>query len=100
MRRISNLAFNQEFPKASGLSGIPADNRVRIARDRANGFDRDAVGIWLEGFTGTPLGWLYRRDTNREVALQKLDAGGEINGHIEVRQRHGQKPQKVVVFWL
>lgn len=43
MRRISNLAFNQEFPEASGLSGIPADNQVRVARDSANPYDPNAV---------------------------------------------------------
>jgi len=101
MQRISNLAFNREFPDASGLSGIPAHNRVRMARDTANRFDPDAIGIWLEGYPHAPLGWLYRKDGNRDAVLQKLDAGGEITGHIEQRiRRKGDKPQKVVVFWL
>ncbi|MBU2760173.1 hypothetical protein HAP95_08420 [Acidithiobacillus sp. RW2] len=101
MRRISNLAFNQAFPEASGLSGIPVDNKVRIARDMANSYDRDAVGIWLGGHPETPIGWLYRKDGNRDTVLQKLDAGGEVTGHIEQRiRRQGGKPQKVVVFWL
>jgi hypothetical protein len=35
------------------------------------------------------------------AVLQKLDAGGEVTGHIEERiRRQGGKPQKVVVFWL
>lgn len=101
MRRISNLAFNQEFPKASGLSGIPADNKIRIARDTGNPYDRDAVGIWLGGHPKTPIGWLYRKDGNRDAVLQKLDAGGDVTGHIEQRSRRkGEKPRKVVVFWL
>ncbi|MBU2858395.1 hypothetical protein HF289_16545 [Acidithiobacillus ferrooxidans] len=101
MRRISNLAFNQEFPEASGLSGIPADNQVRTARDTGNPYDRDAVGIWLGGHPVTPIGWLYRKDGNRDAVLQKLDASGEITGHIEQRSRRkGEKPRKVVVFWL
>ncbi|MCY0872177.1 MAG: hypothetical protein OWQ56_05645, partial [Acidithiobacillus caldus] len=99
--RLSNLALNQAFPEVSGLSGIPAGNKVRIARDTGNPYDRDAVGIWLEGYPETPLGWLYRKDGNRDSVLQKLDAGGEITGHIEQRRRKkGEKPQKVVVFWL
>ncbi|MGE0047695.1 MAG: hypothetical protein AB7T01_02000 [Acidithiobacillus sp.] len=99
MRRISNLAFNQEFPAASGLSGIPADNQVRIARDTGNRFDTDAVGVWLDGFADVPVGWLYRRDANRVAVLKKLDGGGAITGHIAAQIRTGKK-QKVVVFWL
>lgn len=99
MRRISNLAFNREFPAVSGLSGIPRENRVRIARDRDNPYDTDAVGIWLEGHSTVPLGWLYRKDSNREAVLRKLDDGEDIAGHIEVQKRSG-KTQKVVVFWL
>ncbi|WP_312283654.1 hypothetical protein [Candidatus Igneacidithiobacillus taiwanensis] len=100
-RRVSNLAFNREFPAASGLRGIPKENRVHIARDRQNPFDTDAVGVWLDGCAATPLGWLYRKDVNRDVVLEKLDAGGEIQGHIKVQKRVGsQSPKKVVVFWL
>ncbi|MHB1279861.1 MAG: hypothetical protein ACYCYL_01265 [Acidithiobacillus sp.] len=51
------------------------------------------------GYPKTPIGWLYRKDSNRDAVLQKLDA--EIAGHIELRiRRKGDKPQKVVVFWL
>ena len=99
MRRVSNLAFNREFPAVSGLSWIPKDNRVKLARDLHNDFDADAVGIWLEGFPSVPLGWLYRKDRNREVVLGKLDAGATLTGHVEVQKRSG-KPVKVVVFWL
>lgn len=50
-------------------------------RDRANSHDLDAVGVWLKGCPAdVPLGWLYRRDANRDAVLQKLDAGGEITG--------------------
>ena len=42
-----------------------------------------------------PLGWLYRKDNNRPPVLAKLDAGGEMTGHIELRDG-----KKVVVFWL
>ncbi|MGC9217352.1 hypothetical protein [Acidithiobacillus sp.] len=101
MQRISNLAFNREFPDASGLSGIPASNRVRMARDAANRFDPDAVGVWLEGYPHVPLGWLYRKDSNRGAVLRKLDSGGEVAGRIDqIARKKGGKPQKVVVFWL
>ena len=99
MRRVSNLAFNREFPSVSGLSGIPKDNKVAVSRDRANQHDSDAVGIWLEGFPMIPIGWLYRKDSNREAVLRKLDEGETITGHIEVQNRSG-KAQKVVIFWL
>lgn len=99
MRRVSNLAFNQEFPAVSGLSGLPKDNRVKLARDLHNAFDADAVGVWLEGFPSVPLGWLYRKDSNRDEVLRKLDDGGTLTGHVEVQKRSG-KPIKVVVFWL
>ncbi|MEY2342407.1 hypothetical protein AB4090_09905 [Acidithiobacillus sp. IBUN Pt1247-S3] len=100
-RRVSNLAFNREFPVASGLSGIPKDNAVRLARDHQNRFDAEAVGVWLDGHPDIPLGWLYRKDANRDVVLQKLKTVEEIGGHVEVLRRPGAKaPQKVVVFWL
>lgn len=99
MRRVSNLAFNQGFPESSGLTGIPKENRVEIARDLHNDHDPDAVGVWLEGFPKIPLGWLYRKDSNREAVLRKLDEGETLAGHIEVQKRSG-KAQKVVVFWL
>ena len=99
MRRVSNLAFNREFPAVSGLTGIPKNNRVELARDLHNDFDADAVGIWLEGFPSVPLGWLYRKDSNRDAVLRKLDAGGTLSGHVEVQKRAG-KLVKVVVFWL
>ena len=95
MKRQSNLAFNREFPKLSGLSGIPRDNRALIQRDRDNPFDPDAVGVWLLGRTPV-LGWLYRKDANRPAVLEKLDRTGEpIAAHIELRDG-----KKVVVFWL
>ena len=99
MRRVSNLAFNREFPAVSGLSGIPKDNRVKLARDLRNAFDADAVGVWLEGVPSVPLGWLYRKDSNREAVLRKLDEGGTLTGHVELQKRAG-KPVKVVLFWL
>ncbi len=101
-RRVSNLAFNREFPAASGLTGIPKENQVRIARDRTNPFDSDAVGVWLDGYPAVPMGWLYRKDANRDAVLTKLASGGEMKGHIELVQRRpgGRDPQKVVVFWL
>ncbi|MCY0872677.1 MAG: hypothetical protein OWQ56_08270 [Acidithiobacillus caldus] len=97
MRRTSNLALNRAFPEA--LSSIPADNKVRIARDTGNPYDRDAVGVWLDGYPET-LGWLYRKDANRPDVLRKLDAGGEIRGRIERRKRAGAAAGLVVVFWL
>nr|WP_226818761.1 hypothetical protein [Acidithiobacillus montserratensis] len=83
------------------MSGIPKENTVRIARDRQNPFDTEAVGVWLEGFPDTPLGWLYRKDANRDAVLEKLQTVEEIGGHVEMLRRPGTKaPQKVVVFWL
>lgn len=100
-KRMSNLAFNQEFPAASGLSGIPRKNQVRIAHDRQNPYDVDAVGIWLEGFPTVPLGWLYRKDANRADVLKKLESTGWLDGHVELVKRPGNKaPRNVVVFWL
>mgnify|MGYP001033361558 CR=1 FL=1 len=95
MKRRSNLAFNREFPAHSGLPGIPRNNAVRIARDRNNAFDADACGVWLDGVPELPIGWLYRKDNNRPAALEKLDSGGELTGHIELFDG-----KKVVVFWL
>lgn len=97
MKRQSNLAFNREFPKLSGLSGIPRDHSAFIRRDRDNPYDPDAVGIWLDGYAPV-LGWLYRKDNNRLAVLEKLNRAGQaISCHIE--QRDGGK-KKVVVFWL
>ncbi len=95
MKRVSNLAFNREFPTKSGLTAIPGKNTVRIARDTGNPFDADAVGVWLDSTPDLPMGWLYRKDNNRPPVLTKLDAGGAITGHIEL-----QDGKKVVVFWL
>lgn len=95
LKRQSNLAFNREFPKLSGLSGIPRDNRAFLQRDRGNPFDPDAVGVWLEG-QATAMGWLYRKDANRPVVLEKLDRSqAPIAAHVELRNG-----KKVVVFWL
>lgn len=100
-KRMSNLAFNQEFPAASGLSGIPRKNQVRIAHDRQNPYDGDAVGIWLEDYPAVPLGWLYRKDANRLDVLKKLESIESLYGHIELVKRPGNKaPRNVVVFWL
>lgn len=107
MRRVSNLAFNQEFPAATGLSGIRSESPVVLARDRHNPYDPDAVGVWLEAFPKVPLGWLYRKDTNRPVVLQALDQGKQLQGRVQLRtasprqvqDRRGPR-QKVVVFWL
>lgn len=100
MKRQSNLAFNREFPKLSGLSGIPRDHQAFLQRDRDNPFDPDAVGVWLTDLAGGShapvLGWLYRKDANRPTVLEKLDRTGEpIAAHIELRDG-----KKVVVFWL
>ncbi len=107
MRRISNLAFNQEFPIRTGLTGIPSESPVHILRDRQNPFDRDAVGVWLKSRPEVPLGWLYRKDTNRPVVLAALDDGKVIAGRVQIRTPGlGASPtspkarQKVVVFWL
>ena len=107
MRRVSNLAFNQEFPAASGLSGIRSESHVVLARDRHNPFDSDAVGVWLEGFPKIPLGWLYRKDTNRAVVLQALDQGKQLQGRVQLRapnprmrEDRRSERQKVAVFWL
>jgi len=95
MKRVSNLAFNREFPARSGLSAIPGKNTVHLRRDRANLFDSDAVGVWLDEIPELPLGWLYRKDNNRAPVLAKLDAGGALTGHVAM-----QDGKKVVVFWL
>lgn len=100
MKRQSNLAFNREFPKLSGLSGIPRDHQAFIQRDRDNAFDPDAVGVWLDGLAGGShapvLGWLYHKDANRPAVLEKLDRTKEpIVAHIALRDG-----KKVVVFWL
>jgi hypothetical protein len=102
MRRMSNLAFNQDFPAASGRSGIKAESRVILNRDRENPFDVDAVGVWLEDVRNIPLGWLYRKDANRPVVLQALDRGTTIQGRIVLRpgSANRQHRQKAVLFWL
>lgn len=94
MRRVSNLAFNQEFPGRSGLKAIPSKHVAKIARDPQNRFDDQAVGIWLED-QGCVVGWLYRKDKNREAVLQKLTSVDSITCQIAV-----EKGKKVVVFWL
>ncbi len=102
MRRMSNLAFNQDFPAASGRTGLKAESPVILNRDRENPFDLDAVGVWLEDVPGIPLGWLYRKDTNRPVVLQALDRGRIIQGRIVLRPGSANRweRQKAVLFWL
>ncbi|WP_226828886.1 hypothetical protein ACQUQQ_00950 [Acidithiobacillus ferrooxidans] len=102
MRRMSNLAFNQDFPAASGRTGLKAESPVILNRDRENPFDLDAVGVWLEDVPGIPLGWLYRKDTNRPVVLQALDRGRVIQGRIVLRPGSANRweRQKAVLFWL
>ncbi|MEY2340940.1 hypothetical protein AB4090_02385 [Acidithiobacillus sp. IBUN Pt1247-S3] len=102
MRRMSNLAFNQDFPVASGRSGLKAESPVVLGRDLENPFDVDAVGVWLEDIPGIPLGWLYRKDSNRPVVLQALDRGATIQGRIVLRPSSvtRQQRQKAVLFWL
>ncbi len=102
MRRLSNLAFNQDFPAASGRSGIKLESLVVLGRDRENPFDVDAVGVWLEDVRNIPLGWLYRKDANRPVVLQALDRGATIQGRIVLRSgsANRQHRQKAVLFWL
>lgn len=95
MKRVSNLAFNREFPQKSGLPAIPGKNTVSIRPDPQNPFDNEAVAIWLDGVDAAPLGWLYRKDANREAAREKLKSDAAIAGHIELRNG-----RKVVVFWL
>ena len=101
MRRTSNLAFNREFPASSGLLGIPKNKRdnILIKRDKDNPYDTDAVGIYLSGHD-EPLGWLYKKDDNRQPVLKKLDESGcGIEGRIE-QAPEGSKAKFIVVFWL
>jgi len=102
MRRISNLAFNREFPAISGLSGTKDKSPVILARDPENPYDPDAVGVWLQGYPQAPLGWLFRKDENRPVVLEALGKGREIKGHITLRPGQGDRKarQKIIVFWL
>jgi len=99
MRRVSNLAFNRKFTERTGVVGFGAGSGVQIRRDRDNPYDADAVGIFLADCPAVPLGWLYRKDSNRDAVLRRLDADGTLDGRLEV-QRRGGKEQKVVVFWL
>jgi hypothetical protein len=98
MKRTSNLAFNREFPAKTGLTGFKKDNTAVIRRDRANPFDSDAVGIFLPGFD-EPAGWLFKKDSNRQVVLDKIQDNGAIDAHIESAPA-GSKVKFVVVFWL
>ncbi|MHB1706406.1 MAG: hypothetical protein ACYCSH_10275 [Acidithiobacillus sp.] len=107
MRRVSNLAFNEEFPVRTGLAGIRSESPVRIGRDTENQYDPDAVGVWLETHPDVPLGWLYRKDANRPAVLQALDHGKVIQGRVQLRSPGPRVTpavrrarQKVVVFWL
>jgi hypothetical protein len=99
MRRVSNLAFNREFPAATGLTGLPSDNTVFLRRDLDNPYDPEAVGVWLDTHPDVPVGWLYRKDSNRPDVLKALQAGKILRGRVRVRTV-GSPGQKVVVFWL
>lgn len=99
MRRVSNLAFNQEFPAATGMTGLPAENAVFLRRDTRNPYDPDAVGVWLDTRPDVPVGWLYRKDNNRRAVLQALDQGKVLQGRVQIRTP-GANGQKIVVFWL
>jgi hypothetical protein len=99
MRRVSNLAFNREFPAATGMAGLPADNTVFLRRDRQNPYDPEAVGVWLESCPEVPLGWFYRKDNNRTAVLQALNQGKVLQGRVQLRTPRSNG-QKIVVFWL
>ncbi len=76
MQRRSNLAV------VRGLDiGRYDGSRVRIARDKDNPYDHDAVGVFTPA--GLLLGWLYRKDNNRPVVLVKLDGGQSMFGGID-----------------
>lgn len=98
MKRVSNLAFNREFPTLSGLKGLPRNCPVTIRRDCDNQYDPDAVGIFMNDHQHA-LGWLFKKDDNRAPVLEKLDQGGAIEGHVE-QAPAGSKVKFVVVFWL
>lgn len=98
MKRVSNLAFNNEYPKLSGRSGLPRKNAIEIRRDKANPFDQNAVGIFFDD-ESFPVGWLFKKDSNRNPVLSKLDEVEKIDGHIE-QAAPGEKVKFVVVFWL
>lgn len=111
MRRMSNLAFNQEFPSLSGMTGLKAESPVVLKRDRKNPFDTEAVGVFLDsaeqdswptGACAVPLGWLYRKDTNRPAVLQALDQGKILHGRIVLRPEsvNRRERQKAILFWL
>ena len=99
MRRVSNLAFNREFPAATGMAGLPADNTVFLRRDRQNPYDPEAVGVWLESCPEVPLGWFYRKDNNRTAVLQALNQGKVLQGRVQLSTPRSNG-QKIVVFWL
>jgi len=97
MRRVSNLAFSREFVQRTGVSDFRAGSPVFLGRDRENPYDEDAVGVFLVSCPGLPLGWLYRKDNNREPVLLALDRGQELAGKLEAR---GGKDLFSVIFWL
>ena len=96
MRRTSNLAVNTRFSQRTGVLFPAPGSAVRFARDWDNPVDRDAVGIYLPDVP-VPLGWLYRKDTNRPVVLDALDAGKPVDGR---RIFAGSVARPKVEFWL
>lgn len=92
MRRTSNLGINRAAFTADDL---PDGCKIEIRRDRKNIYDVDAVGVFLDNIDDA-AGWLYRKDNNRLVVLDKLDAGGKIEGQIE----QAADGKCVVIYWL
>ena len=99
MKRTSNLAFNREFPAKTGMAGIKKDCQITIRRDFENRFDDLAVGIFLPGIV-EPLGWLFKKDSNRPDVLKKLGIAEEgIQGTV-IPAPAGAKVKFLIGFWL
>ena len=99
MRRVSNIAFNREFPAVTGVSQYVVGAQLSLRRDWHNLFDSEAVGIWLEGYPSIPFGFLYRKDKNRSVVLAALSRREAVPGHLEFADDLAIG-QKRIVFWL